>query len=223
MKKIMFIFIAAIFVAIIVQAQNVKPAYQYLKLPPGQGVFEIQSFGAPIAALTTRVVSGTAGNIATGAVTLSTFTLQPDVPRNLTITPGGTTADVGTCVIVVNGTDFKNHAISENFSFAANASTATVGAKAFKSVTSVVFPANCEDSPFGATWSIGVGELIGIGKCMDEAAAWSHSSLSGAKEATAASITASANTLSLNTADFNGTMNGSNTFKGYYIQNFHCY
>ncbi len=222
-------FVFALLVSFTVQAQNVKPLYQYVKLPCDsnsncQGVFEIQNFGMPIAASTGRVkASGYVGPTSAAAVTLTSFNDQPDVPRNLTITPGGTTADVGTCTITVSGTDIRNHSISEDFAFAANASSATTGTKAFKTVTSVVFPANCEDSPWTASWAIGVGEKIGLRNCIDDAGAWNYSSLSGVKEGTAATVVASASTLSLNTADFNGTMNGASTFKGYYIQNFRCY
>ena len=223
MKTAFYTFMIVLFAVVLANAQNVNRLNQYVKLPAGQAVIETQNFGAPTAADTASIKSAYAGNTSAAANTLTSFLANPDVPRNLVITPGGTTADVAACTVVVNGTDYKNSSISENFAFSANASTATTGAKAFKTVTSVVFPANCEDSPFGATWSIGVGEKIGLKKCMDTAADWFHSSLDGTKEATAATITTSASTLSLNTADFNGTMNGSAVFRGYFIQNFQCY
>lgn len=189
---------------------------------PTQAALEYQNFGAPIAALATRVVSGTAGNVSATAVTLSTFTLQPDVPRNLTITPAGTTGDVEACSVVVNGTNIQDKVISETFAFLADASTATVGSKAFKTVTSVVFPANCESGGFAATWSIGVGEKIGLKRCLAVAGDWAWSTAAGAYETTRATMAASASAVESNTADFNGTMNGSNAFKAYYVQNFQC-
>lgn len=223
MKNILFTFITLILAVTIVEAQNVKRLFQYVKLPDGQAVLEVQSFGAPIAADTNHVLSANAGNTSAAAVTVSSFAAQPDVPRNLVITPGGTTADVAACTVVVNGTDILNHSISENFAFLANASSATTGSKAFKTVTSIVFPAACEDSPYGASWSVGVGEKLGLNRCMADAGSWFQSSVSGVHESTLATIAASASTVSLNTADFNGTMNGSATFKGYFVQNHACY
>lgn len=218
--KLLITLMATLFVTLTANAQNVQPFYRDIKLPR-QAVVEVQNFGALIAASATNMASGYAGPTSSAATTLTSFSAQPDQARNLVITPGGTTADVAASTITVNGTDISGRSISEGFVFAANASSATTGAKAFKTVTSVVFP--LEDSPYGATWSIGFGEKIGLRKCMDDAGGWVQSSAGGVKETTAATVTANASTLSLNTADFNGTMNASNVFKGYYMQNYACY
>ncbi len=201
----------------------VVPVYRDLK-PATQAMLERQDFGLPAAASAGYIKkAGYAGPTSASIVTLTTFDKQPDVPRNIVITPGGTTADVGTCVIVVNGTNYYGKAIHENFTFAANDSAAQTGASAFKTVTSVVFPANCEDSPWTATWSIGVGEAIGLKSCMANAGDWSWSEVAGAYESTRATIVNSATAVESNTADFNGTMNGSNRFLGFYVQNFVCH
>jgi hypothetical protein len=199
----------------------IRPFYQDIKLPT-QVVLEKQDFGTPVAASSTRVVSGTAGNTSDAAVTLSTFTAQPDVPRNIVITPGGSTGDVAACTVVVNGTNYFGQAIHENFTFSANASTAQTGSKAFKTVTSVVFPALCEDAPYAATWSVGVGEKIGLKRCMDYAGDWAWSMVDGVYESTRATIAADASHVESNTADFNGTMNGSADFLGFFVQNYGC-
>jgi len=211
---------ATLLVSLVANAQNVQPFYRAIKLPR-QAVVDVQNFGSLLASSATNMSSGYAGPTSAAATTLTTFTAQPDQARNLVVTPGGTTADVAASTITVNGTDSNGRSISEGFVFAANASAATTGAKAFKTVTSVVFPV--EDSPFGATWSIGFGELIGLRKCMADAGGWLHSSVAGVKETSVATVSANASTLSLNTADFNGTMNASNAFKAYYMQNYQCY
>lgn len=211
-----------VFLIVSVSQAYVVPTYRDLK-PATQAMLEKQNFGAPIAAIATRVLNANAGNTSTSAVTVSTFAAQPDVARNLVITPGGTTADVAACTITVNGTNYFNKVISETFTFTNDQSTAVVGNKAFKSVTSVVFPANCEDGTFAATWSVGVGEKIGLKSCMDNAGDWFQSLVAGAFEATRATVAVSATDISLNTADFAGTMNGSNAFIGYFVQNFRCH
>lgn len=203
-------------------AQNVEVFNRDVKFPR-QNVLEYQSFGAPAASSNLYIKSGFAGNTTTTAVTLSSFIAQPDMARNLVVTPGGTTADVAACTITVSGTDYKSRSISEDFTFTANQATSVVGLKAFKSVSSVLFPANCEDSPYTASWSIGIGEKIGLRQCMADAGDWIYSSINGTYESTRATVTANTSVLSLNTADFNGTMNGSSTFKARFIQSYGCY
>lgn len=189
-----------------------------IKLPT-QAMLERQDFGKPAAASATALASGLAGPTSAAALTLTSGFLQPDVPRNLTITPTGTTADVGTCVITVTGTNYTGKAMTETFSFASAASTATVGAKAFRTVRSIAFAASCETGTFAATWNVGLGEKIGLKKCLASAGDWAWSHAAGAYETTRATVVANASAIENNTADFAGTMNGSNTFIGYYVQN----
>jgi hypothetical protein len=216
------IFILMLVFSSLAFAAPVQRLFQDVKLPT-QGVIEIQTITAPIAAATTRVLSANAGPTSAAAKVVTSFAAQPDVPRNLTITPGGTTGDVESCVITVAGTNIFAKAISETFTFSADASSAVVGNKAFATVTSVSWPANCESGGFAATWSVGVGEKIGLKRCMADAGSFIQSSLGGAHEATLATVAADASNVEGNTADFNGTMNGSNNFKAYFIQNYGCF
>ena len=218
MKFILFVF--AILFTLNADAA-VKVYFQDAKFP-SQVMTEKQDFGTPAAAGTNELLNAVDGPSSAAADTESTFDAQPDVPRNLVITPGGTTTDVESCVVVVSGTNYFDQSISENFTFAANASSATVGSKAFKTVSSIVFPANCESGTFAATWSVGYGEKIGLKRCMDAAGDWVSSSVAGAYESTRATVVASASAVESNTADFNGTMNGSNSFTGYFYQNYRC-
>lgn len=220
--KSLFTFLVGLFTCFTVEAQNVQPFYRDIKLPR-QGVLEIQDFTNLLAANANTLSNDAAGTVSAAGTTLTTFLSQPDSPRNIVITPGSTTADVGTCTVVVNGTNIKGRVISENFAFVANTTLATTGAEAFKTVTSVVFPANCEDSPFGATWDIGVGEKIGLRQCMTNKGAWGWSSIDGTKEGTEATVVTDADEVEKNTADFNGTMDGSSDFTAYYMQNYLCY
>lgn len=218
--KIIYSFLILTFIALGVQAY-VVPTFRDIK-PASQVMLENQDFGTPIAATTNTIKTTYVGPSSTAAVTLTSFTAQPDVPRNLTITPTGTTADVAACTITVTGTNYLNATITETFVFAENASSATTGAKAFKTVTSVAFPANCEDTPFSATWIIGVGEKIGLKRCMAYAGDWAWSMIDGVYETTRATIVADSNEVEKNTADFNGTMDASARFIGRFVQNFAC-
>lgn len=192
-----------------------------LKLPT-QAMIEHQTVSGPILGSTYVLKNADAGNTSTAAASITSFSAQPDVPRNIVITPGGTTADVAACTVVVAGTDFFGQSISEDFAFLANASTATTGSKAFKTVSSVTFPANCEDTPFGASWSVGTGSKLGLKRCMDDAGHFLHASLAGVKEATAPTVAVGSTTaVSGNTATLNSALNGSDVDL-FFMQNYSC-
>lgn len=210
----------------VVTANEADAAYrrmfQDVKFPT-QKIAEFQEIDNPAAADADVIENDAAGGTSAAAATLLAASLdsQPLTPRNIVITPGGTTTDVESCVIVVAGTDFFDDAISENFTFAANANTATTGAKAFKSITSVTFPADCESGAFGATWDIGTGEKLGLKRCLSNAGFWLHSSVGGVKETTVATVVADEDEVSKNTADFNGTMDGAADFDAFFFQSYH--
>lgn len=185
-----------------------------------QKLIEYQLISNPNVASSVNMLSGQDGPDSAAASTVSTFLAQPDVPRNIVITPVGTTADVATCVAVLSGTDIHGQAITENFSFVANQATSATGTKAFATVTSLVFPALCEDTPFGATWNAGYSEKLGLKRCLAQDGHILFSTLDGAKEATAPTISSSSTVVSENTADFNGAMDGTSDFELMFIQNF---
>jgi len=190
---------------------------------PTQQMVEKQTFTNPAAAGTADVLSAHAGNTSAAAATASTFVAQPDVPRNLVITPGGTTGDVEGCFVTVTGTDFNGASLTEQFQFVPNQSTGSTGVKAFKTVSLVSFAAGCESGSFAATWSVGYGERLGLKSCVANAGDFFFSLLNGSKEATAPTLYVHATILASNNADFNGTMDGSADFVLYFMQNFNCF
>lgn len=191
---------------------------------PTQQMVEKQSFNDVLASSATVIKSGYAGPTSAAAVTLTSFAAQPDVPRTLSVTPGGTTGDIEACVVVVSGTDYLNNSISENFTFAANATLKVTGLKAFKTVSSVVWPADCESGGFAATWSVGTESALGLKRCITNAGDFLFSLLSGSKEATAPTLHSSGNSsVASNTVTFNGALNGSNDFILYFFQNYLCF
>lgn len=215
------ILILALILSTPLTSYGVERRFQDLKLPTQQ-LIEKQDFGALEAAGTTDILNASDGPTSAAAATVSTFVAQPDAARNLVITPGTSTGEVESCDIVVSGTDYNGGSISETFAFSADQSSATTGAKAFKTVSSIAFPASCESSTFSTTWDVGYGEKIGLKNCIDADGDWLHSSVGGTYESTRATIVSSATSLPNNTVDLNGTMNGSNEFKGYFMQNFRC-
>lgn len=214
-----FILIVLFIVSANSYALPIKRQFRDMKLVTQQ-LIEKQTITNPVVGATADILSGDAGNTSAAAASQTTFLASVDVSRNLAILPGGTTADVAACTIVLTGTDFHNKALTENFVFAANASTATVGVKAFKTVTKIDFPAACEDTPFGATWSIGSGEKLGLKRCLDQAGHVVMTTVAGAFETTRPTMANNATAISGNTADFDGTMDGANDFEIFFYQNF---
>lgn len=200
----------------------VQPYYQDIKLPT-QAMIEHQTITTPIVATTNYVLTTNAGPTSTAAVTVTSFAHQPDVPRNITITPTGTTGDVEACAIVVSGTNIFDKAISETFTFSADASSAVVGAKAFKTVTSIVWPANCESGGFAATWIVGVGSKLGLKRCMDMAGDMAWTVLGGTKETTLGIGAADSTHIESNTVTPNGSMDGTKNVDAFFVQNYRCF
>jgi len=106
-----------------------------------------------VLAATATVVAGRTLN--RGNATIN----NPDVPRNLTITTGGTTADIAAGDVVITGTNVEGKTIVEYFTMADNLNGSVTGNKAFKTVTEIRFPA--ADNT-GATISVGTGAKLGL-------------------------------------------------------------
>lgn len=198
----------------------VKKMDMNIKLPT-QSVLERQDLGSPVAASTTRLLTTNAGASSAAAATVSSFSAQPDVARNIVITPAGTTTDIEACDIIVSGTNVKGDSISEMFTFAANASGAVTGVKAFKSVSSIYWPANCESGGFAATWSVGVGSKLGLNKCMDNAAHFFQAGYAGAFESTRPTVVAGGTEPERNTIQLNTSLSGG-AVVAFFVQNFRC-
>lgn len=111
-----------------------------------------------VAAGTTTAIHA-AINGATTVQTVTTSITQPDVPRALSVTAGGTSTDILDSVVTITGTNVEGKTFSEAFRFAAG-STATVnGARAFKTVTSIVI--GQQGGPNG-TFAVGTTNKLGI-------------------------------------------------------------
>lgn len=186
---------------------------------PSQFFVEHDQWANPLASSATRLKSGTSIGTST-ATSISTFTAQPDFARNIILTPGGTTANVGAGTAVVSGLNIFGKAISENFTIGATQSTAVTGNKAFKSVSSVTFPAATGS---GVTLSIGIGTKLGLRRCLDKLGDYAWSVYGGEYESTRGTVASSAINIESNTFIPNGTEDGAHNVDIYYLQNFRCY
>lgn len=196
--------------------------FQDIKLP-SQSVLEHYSWATPVIAVTTNLKAAT--TLTTGqANTISTFLLSgtPDYPRNITITTGGTTANVGACTAVVSGTNIYGKAITENFTITSTQNGTTTGASAFKTVTSVLFPSACTTGA-SVTMAVGVGNKLGLPRCVANAGQYLASIFNSAYETTRGTLVSSATLVEANTFAPNGTMDGAKPVELFYVQNFGCF
>ncbi len=189
---------------------------------PSQQMIEKQSINDAAVAAAGAVLDDHAGPTSAAALTISSGFTQPDVPRVVSITPAGTTGDVEACTVTVTGTNIYNQTITDTFAFLANASTATVGVKAFKSITSAAFPASCESGAFAATWDIDTTDKLGMNKCLNLAGHVVFTVFDGAFETTRASVVVDVDEVEKNTVDPNGTLNDAKDVEVYFFQNFRC-
>lgn len=168
------------------------------------GMVRRQKWTDPIAVSATRLKTGQATS-ASVTTTVSSFSAQPDFARKITCTPGGTTGDVPAGDVTITGTNIRGETITDTITFAANASTVGTSAKAFLTVTSVVFPIQDGAS---ATYDIGVNDALGLDRCMSEAAVI-DAYIDGVREGTAATVTFDATDVSKNTVDPNTALDAS--------------
>lgn len=187
---------------------------------PTQKPLEHDSWLLPIGASVTQVVAS--ANVASvgGATVVSSFSGQPDYPRNITITPTGNTSNIAAGTAVVSGINMYGKSVSENFAITSSQSTATTGSTAFKTITSISFP---QASGTFASFEAGVGTKLGVRHCLDHAGEYLSSEYGGVYETTRGTMAINASVVELNTFIPNGSMNGAQRIDLFYVQNFACW
>lgn len=131
-----------------------------------------------------------------GTTNTTTGFTNPDVPR--TVRLKGNQATVQGLVVTINGTDIQGNQISENVTMGGDYTVATDSMRAFKTVTSMVFPTRG-----GASDSIsaGPGAALGLDAYCD---AYSFHGFAGVS-----SYTHDAGVISKNKVTLSATLNGS--------------
>lgn len=119
---------------------------------------ETAVLGSPKAASTTAVHAAVTDNGAPQVVT--TGITNPTVPRVLTVTAGGTAADIKPIKVKVEGTNAGGEKISEEIGpFTENTAGTVEGKKAFATVTKITIPAH---DGTGATTAVGTANILGF-------------------------------------------------------------
>jgi hypothetical protein len=175
------------------------------------GVIRSHAVGSPALGTTTAVHAAVTDTGVQQVVT--TGITNPDVPRNVTATAGGTAGDIKAIQVTVAGTDINGVAISEQLpAFTVDTAGTVVGSKAFKTVTSITIPAH---DGTGATTAIGTGSKLGLPTLLARNSVLA-AHLNGVREATAPTVASSASAVSSNTASLNSALAGTAVVIDYY-------
>jgi len=183
------------------------PRQPWEKYQEGQssfGYLRRQAWTDPLALSTTRLTTAQATSAA--ITTVTTFTAQPDFARQITILPGGTTADVKAGDYVITGTNIRGEVISDTLVFADNATVAQTSIKAFKTVTSIVYPV--QDGT-AATFAVGINDALGLDRCMNANEVILVTVSAGTFETTRPTVTFHATDVSRNTIDPNTALDAA--------------
>lgn len=140
-------------------------------------------------------------------VVLTTGITNPPYPRNVSATAGGTAGDIKAIQVIVAGTNINDEAITETLpAFTVDTAGTVLGAKAFKTVTSITIPAH---DGTGATTAIGFGDKIGLPDFLPFGNTVIAAAVGGTREATAPTVVADDNELEKNTVDPNSALAGT--------------
>jgi len=146
-------------------------------------------------------------------VVVTTAITNPDVPRNITATAGGTAGDVKAIAVTITGTNVDGEEITEELpAFTVNTTGLVTGSKAFKTVTSIAIPAHDGN---GATTAIGTGSKLGIGELLTRNTVI-NAYLAGVKEGTAPTVVFDDDEIEKNTVTLNSSLNGTAVIVDYY-------
>ena len=169
-------------------------------------LLQIARVRIPDAALASTTAVHASAVCGIAQTTISTAITNPVTPRVITLTSGGTAADIKAVQAVVNGTNMADEVISETMPiFTVNTATTVTGLKAFKTVTSIVVPAM---DGAAAEVAVGTGPALGIPYKMEFATDVLKCYFAGAAE-TLAAQTVSATTLELNTVTTTTALDGA--------------
>ncbi len=112
-----------------------------------------------VAAGTATAVLGSTTLSSTAATTVTTGFTDPDVPRALSLTVGGTAASVNSASVVVTGTNVEGKTITETFILTISTTGVINGTKAFRTVTQLDSP---KMAGSGVTLTVGTLNALGV-------------------------------------------------------------
>ena len=173
-----------------------------------------QTWTAPDAIVTDNILNGQL--VTATSLTFTTFAAQPDFARTLSLIAKTNATDVPAGDVTIHGTDIDDKVISDALTFTANLATAVNSVKAFKTVTSIVFPTPDGDT---ATWDLGILDALGLDERIQEDSIL-HSIIDGTVEGTRPTVVSSTTGKNLCTVDLDTALDGAKDVVCYYAYPF---
>lgn len=172
-----------------------------------------QFWNAPVATNTTYVHAAVTD---TGvAVEVTTGITNPDVPRALSATAGGTAGDIKAIQVTVHGTNIEDNEISESLpAFTVDTAGTVQGSVAFKTVTQIDIPAH---DGTGATTAVGVNDKFGFDRILARGNTVILGTVDRVYETTRPTVVTDVDEIEKNTIDFNTAANASRDFEVWWI------
>lgn len=169
---------------------------------------------SPAAAVTDEILSAVTDDGT--EQTITSFDAQPDVPRTVTATAGGTAGDIKAIQVTVAGTNVAGDAITEDLpAFTVNTTGTVESTKVFATVTSVTIPAHDGN---GATTAIGTGSGLGLNTLNAiNPVVSGMTSLNGTREGTEPTVTVSASAVESNKVTLDSSLDGNEVVFLYYV------
>lgn len=169
------------------------------------------SVGSPAVGATTAVKAAVTDNGAQQVIT--TGITNPDVPRCLTATAGGTAGDVKAISVVVVGTNIHDQVITETLpAFTVDTTGTVTGVKAFKTVTSITIPAH---DGTGATTAVGTGAKLGLDAPLSRDTVV-RATFNGVRESTHPTVVVDSDEVEKNVVTLSTTLDGSAVIVDFY-------
>lgn len=185
-------------------------SYQFMQ---GRSRILSATYTAAAATATDAILAAYTDDGAEAVFTADDLDAQPDVPRAVTATAGGTSGDIKAIQVIVTGKNVWGETITETLpAFTVNTTGTVQGSKAFYQIDSITIPAH---DGTGATTAIGVNDKLGLPVTLTRntvVAAY----LNGVKEGTPPTVTVDSDEVEKNTVDLNSALDGNDVIVDYY-------
>jgi hypothetical protein len=186
-----------------------EPIPSVLDMPLSALKVYSRTLGSPGLGATNAV---SASQASTAPIDQTASITNPDVPRNITATSGGTAANITAQAVTINGTDIEDNPLSETLpAFTAGSATTVVGSKAFKTVTEII----CPTIGASTTLAVGTGAKLGLPRRIGRDTVL-NAYLNNVRESTRPTVAFDATNIFNNTATLNSALNGNGVVVDFY-------
>ena len=179
----------------------------------GAELINRQAWAAPDAADADGILDGVTIPAAGVTKVAADLAAQPDFARQIVIQPKTNTGDVKAGDVTITGTDIDGNVITDAITFIDNDTNARNSAKAFKTITSIAWPAQDGST---ATWDVGTTDALGLEEKLDGDTVL-FANHTGTRETTHPTLVSNSSDKTKNLITLNTALDGSGDVEVTYI------